>query len=118
MAKLKNTRIWRAHYFETSSVFGQRVYIRIRPARYVCEFCSDRTTTTEEMSWYNKRRKFTKAYENYLMKMLINSMFTDVCLKRRVSYDEVEGVIDRQISKNIDWESLDKISVIGLDEIF
>ena len=99
------------------SVFDQRVYLRIRPARYQCEYCQDRPTITEETSWYNKRSKFTKAYEDYLMKMLINSTFTDVSLKEGVSYDDIEGVIDRQIAKEVDWKNIQKLTVIGLDEI-
>lgn len=99
------------------SVFDQRVYLRLRPARYQCEYCQDRPTSTEETSWYNKRSKFTKVYEDYLMKMLINSTFTDVSFKEGVSYDDMEGVIDRQIAKKINWQNIQKLTVIGLDEI-
>ena len=28
-------------------ILGQQVYIRIKPTRYVCDYCSDHPTTTE-----------------------------------------------------------------------
>ena len=59
-------------------ILGSQVYIRIIPVRYQCEYCDDKATTTEQADWYNRRSKFTKAYEEYLMKMLINSTLTDV----------------------------------------
>jgi transposase len=98
-------------------ILGRQVYIRIKPVRYQCEYCDDKTTTTEQASWYNKRSKFTKAYEEYLMKMLINSTLTDVSHKEGVSYDDIEGVLNRQIETKVDWDNVDKIPVLGLDEI-
>jgi transposase len=99
------------------SILGQKVFIRIRPARYQCEYCEDNTTTTEQASWYNRRSKFTKAYEEYLMRMLINSTVTDVARKEDVSFDDIEGVLNRQIEKEVDWDSIDTLKLIGLDEI-
>jgi transposase len=99
------------------SILGQKVFIRIRPARYQCYYCDDKTTTTEQASWYNKRSKFTKAYEEYLMRMLINSTVTDVSRKEDVSFDDIEGVLNRQIETKVDWDSIDTLNLIGLDEI-
>lgn len=98
-------------------IFGQQVYIRIKLARYQCEDCDNKPTTTEQTSWFNRRSKFTKAYEEYLMRSLINSTISDVSRKEGVSYDDVEGVLNRQIEKQIDWSGLDRINVLGLDEI-
>jgi transposase len=99
------------------SILGHQVYIRIKPARYQCEYCDDKTTTTEQASWYNRRSKFTKAYEEYLMKMLINSTITDVSRKEDLTYDDIEGVLNRQIEKKVDWNDIDKLNLFGLDEI-
>jgi transposase len=51
------------------------------------------------------------------MKMLINSTLTDVSRKEEVTYDDVEGVLNRQIEIKIDWNGLNCITVLGLDEI-
>jgi transposase len=99
------------------SILGHQVYIRIKPVRYQCQYCDDRTTTTEQASWYNRRSKFTKAYEEHLMKMLINSTLTDVSRKEDITYDEIEGVLNRQINTEIDWKHFNCIPVLGLDEI-
>lgn len=98
-------------------ILGQQVYIRIKLQRYECEYCDDKPTTTEQASWFNRRSKFTKAYEEYLMRSLINSTLLDVSRKEGVSFDDVKGVLDRQIKKQVDWNEFKKIEIIGLDEI-
>lgn len=98
-------------------ILGQSVYIRLRPARFQCEDCDNQPTTTEESDWYNRRSKFTKAYEEWLMKMLINSTISDVARKEAVSFDDVEGVLDRQIATQIDWNNIATLPFFGLDEI-
>lgn len=98
-------------------ILGHEVYIRIIPVRYQCEYCNDKTTTTEQASWYNRRSKFTKAYEEYLIKMLINSTLTDVSRKENVTTDDMEGVLNRQIERKANWNEFDKITILGLDEI-
>ena len=98
-------------------ILGQSVYIRLRPARFQCEDCDNQPTTTEESAWYNRRSKFTKAYEEWLMKMLINTTVSDVARKESVSCDDVEGVLDRQISTRVDWGDIAALPFFGLDEI-
>ena len=98
-------------------ILGQSVYIRLRPARFQCEDCDNQPTTTEESDWYNRRSKFTKAYEEWLMKMLINSTISDVARKESVSCEDVEGVLDRQISTRVDWSDMVALPFFGLDEI-
>jgi len=98
-------------------ILGQDVYIRLRPARFQCESCDNKPTTTEETTWYNKRSKFTKAYEKWLMKMLINSTIYDVARKEDLSSEDVEGVLNRQIEMHVDWDSIETLPYFGLDEI-
>ena len=98
-------------------ILGQSVYIRLRPARFQCEDCDNQPTTTEESNWYNRRSKFTKAYEEWLMKMLINSTISDVSRKESVSCDDVEVVLDRQIAARVDWSDITGLPFFGLDEI-
>lgn len=98
-------------------ILGQSVYIRLRPARFQSGDCDNQPTTTEESDWYNRRSKFTKVYEEWLMKMLINSTISDVARKESVSYDDVEGVLDRQIAAQVDWSDITELPFFGLDEI-
>ena len=96
---------------------GQNVYIRLRPTRFQCETCDNKPTTTEESSWYSKRSKFTKAYEEWLMRMLINSTISDVARKDGISNEDVEGALNRQVETSVDWELIKTLPNIGLDEI-
>lgn len=98
-------------------ILGQSVYIRLRPARFQCETCDTKPTTTEATNWYNKRSKFTKAYEEWLMRMLINSTIHDVARKEDVSTEDVEGVLNRQMETKIDWDLIEELPYFGLDEI-
>lgn len=98
-------------------ILGQTVYIRLRPARFQCEKCKNNPTTTEEASWYNRRSKFTKAYEEWLMRTLINSTIQDVARKEGISTEDVEGVLTRQVATSVDWDSIEALPYFGLDEI-
>ena len=55
----------------------------------------------EQPDWYNCRSKFTKAYEKYLMRSLINSTIVDVSRKEGLSYDEIDGALNRQINSEV-----------------
>ena len=58
---------------------------------------------TEQPDWYNCRSKFTKAYEESLMRSLINSTIVDVSRKEGLSYDEIDGALNRQINSEVNW---------------
>ena len=98
-------------------ILGQSVYIRLRPARFQCESCENHPTTREVADWYNQRSKFTKAYEEWLMRMLINSTIDDVARKEDVSSEDVEGVLARQVETKINWDLIEHLPFFGLDEI-
>jgi transcriptional regulator NrdR family protein len=93
-------------------ILGQSVYIRLRPARFQCDTCEHRPTTREDADWYNQRSKFTKAYEEWLMRMLINSTIDDVARKEDVSSEDVEGVLVRQVSTKVNWDA--KLILVGM----
>src|SRR6266540_3733437 len=54
-------------------IMDHKVYIEIRPKRYICTNCTDKPTTTQRLEWYNPRTGLTKAFEKYLMRQLVNS---------------------------------------------
>ena len=99
------------------SILDQPVYIRIKPVRYICLTCDDNPTTTEQPDWYGRKSKFTKAYEEYLMRLLINSTILDVAKKEGLTFDDVEGALNRQVEQEVDWERFDKLKLLGIDEI-
>jgi len=57
------------------------------------------------------------AYENHVLLQLINSTVSDTAIKENLTVDEVQGIIDRNIDKEVDWSSYDSIELMGIDEI-
>jgi transposase len=98
-------------------ILGQGVYICIRPKRYQCETCDEHPTTTQKCEWYDARNPHTHAYENHLLLMLVNSTIEDVSRKEQVGYDAVVGSLERRVQNSVDWETIDDLGVLGIDEI-
>ena len=69
------------------------------------------------MSWYNSKSRQTKAYEEYVLLNLINSTVSDVSLKENLGYFTITGIIDRYIGAAVNWDEIQRLDVIGLDEI-
>jgi len=98
-------------------IFDQPVYLKIHPVRYQCLDCKNNPTTTQKMPWYSPRRQSTLAYEDYLLRQLINSTVTDVHRKERVGYEMIEGIVDRHVDTQVNWDSLTRLECLGIDEI-
>jgi transposase len=97
-------------------ILGHCVYIRLRPKRYECPHC-DNKTTTQTLDWYETKSPHTKAYDRYLMLQLVNSTVEDASRKEDIGYDAVEGAIERCIHITVNWDDFDELHVIGIDEI-
>src|SRR3990172_2478526 len=95
-------------------ILDNKVFIKIKPIRYMC---SDKPTTTQKSSWYTPRSSYTNAYEEYILRCLINSTVEDVSIKEDIGYESIMGVIDRYISEEVDWDKIKKLEVIGIDKI-
>jgi transposase len=98
-------------------LFDVPVFIEIRPKRSRCPYCAGNPTTTQQGEWYEPRRPNTKAYEQWALRMLINSTVTDAARKLGVSEETVDGILDRWIEHAVAWEAWERLGVIGLDEI-
>src|SRR5258708_4627567 len=98
-------------------ILERRVFIEIRPKRYLCKRCDGNRTTTRKLDWYEPRSPHTKAYEQSLLLGLVNSTVSDVVRKQGVSAEMVEGVIDRYIATQVDWTQYTSLPAIGLDAI-
>jgi transposase len=97
-------------------ILGHRVYIRLRPKRYICPHCAGKTIT-QQLDWYEAKSPHTKAYDRYLIVQLINSTVQDVSRKEDVGYEAVNGAIERHIDTRVNWDEFSELSVIGIDEI-
>ena len=101
-------------------ILGHQVYLRLRPKRYECPFCSSkqhRKISTQQLSWYRPKSPHTKAYEEQVLLQLVNSTIQDVALKEKLGYEAVVGIINRYVTTQVDWFGFDRLEVVGLDEI-
>ena len=98
-------------------LFEVPVWIEIRPKRYRCPHCEGSPTSTQSTTWYQRRSPNTKAYEQWLLRILVNSTVRDVSRKLNLSEASVNGVLDRWIETRVNWAKIHQISVLGIDEI-
>jgi len=98
-------------------ILDREVYLKIRPRRYQCFRCEDEPTTTEVFSWRTGTKPYTKAYQNHILHSLINSTIEDVCLKAKIGEKQVEAMLSNSEFANDPLLYIEKIGVLGLDEI-
>lgn len=98
-------------------ILGRPVIIEIRPKRFRCPRCEDHPTTTQKLAWYDERSPHTKAYDQWLLLSLIGSTVADVARKERLTYDRVEGALERLLAEQVNWDEIQRLEILGLDEI-
>jgi transposase len=97
--------------------FGHAVFVHYRPKRYECPDCDGKPTTTQQLAWHEPNSPHSTAYDEYLLRCLINSTVQDVSTKERLGYDAVEGVLERCLARQVDWTRYQRLGVLGIDEI-
>jgi len=98
-------------------ILGRPVLIEIRPKRFRCPVCDDHPTTTQQLDWYDERSPHTKAYDQWLLLAVLGSTLSDVARKERTTYDSVLGALRRQLAATVNWEEIQQLEILGLDEI-
>ena len=98
-------------------ILDRPVYLRIRVARYECQYCDDHPTTSEKYDWCERKSKTTKGLDNYINRQLIHSTIEDVGRKERISSEIVESSLNRGINIAVDWSIYTNLETIGIDEI-
>ena len=96
-------------------ILDRRVFIHVQWPRFVCTDCANKTTSFRP-NWVNTTGQMTVAYENFVLKCLINSTAKDVAEKLRSTEDIVEGIVERRIALDVDWSDYHP-TALGLDEI-
>jgi transposase len=98
-------------------ILGHKVFLHLRPKRYRCPYCEGGPTTTQELAWYTAKSPHTKAYEKYLLVQLVHATVEDVSLKEELGYKALEGIVDRWISREVNWAEVQGMKLLGLDEV-
>jgi len=99
------------------SILDTPVYLKITPVRYSCDNCDDHPTTTEQYDWCDRNASTTKALDEYLMRSLIHSTIEDVSKKEEIGQKVVQGILDREVQKEVNWNLIGEIETLGIDEI-
>jgi transposase len=98
-------------------ILDQPVYLRIRPKRWRCDDCDHHPTTTQTCDGYHPNAPHTKAYEQFILRELVNSTVVDVSVKQAIGQDAVLGIVDRHIPVEPNWDGLKNSRELGIDEI-
>jgi transposase len=98
-------------------ILGKPVFLRFRLPRYQCNDCDGRPTTTQRVTWFNRKSQYTKEFEKHLLLSCVNSTVADVAIREGVGYESVAGVIDRNVASKVDWNAIQRLDVIGVDEV-
>jgi len=98
-------------------LFGQAVYIKVRLPRYQCDHCQKKPKTTQRPDWHKKNSSFTVPYEEHILLCAINSTETDVSRKEGLTEAQVKGVVNRYIGQRVNWDEIESLDVLGIDEI-
>lgn len=98
-------------------VFGRRTYIRFCPKRYRCPTCPKQPTTTQRLPWHARRGGHPQAYDHSLVRQVINSTVEDASQREQVGSQAVMGALRRHVATAVQWEAIDRLEVLGGDEI-
>lgn len=98
-------------------IFNRPVFLVLQTKRYLCLYCGGKTTTTQQVDWYDSQARCTKAFAQFLLLELVNSTISDVASKHQVSDDLLRGALARYVAGEVDWNQFDRLRVLGLDEI-
>lgn len=98
-------------------ILGKACYLHIRLPRFRCESCPKKPTTTLQPVWRHRNSAYTVDFEEYLLKSLINSTISDVSRKEGIGEGVISRLLDRTVSQEIDWNEVDVLDQLGIDEI-
>ncbi len=97
--------------------FGQEVLIQYRPKRFECPYCDGNPKTTQALAWHTAKSPYTRAYEDHLLKALINSTLEDVSRKEGLGTGSLQNLVERRVATQLDWSGYRRLGVLGVDEI-
>ena len=97
-------------------VFGREVLIEIRPKRYRCPHCDGGPTTTQRCGWYDPNRPHTKAFEAWVLNLLVHRTVADVSRRLDLGVKAVEGIMAYHLTPTVDWTACTALETLGIDE--
>ncbi len=79
------------------SIFGQGVYLKVPRRQFICSHCDK--YPTEELSWIDKGRNYTKRYEEYIYEQVKTLTVEQVSVTEKLSSEKVQNIFSKQAQK-------------------
>jgi len=98
-------------------ILGRETYLIVKLPRFQCLNCYGKPTTTQQVGWHERNSPNSTAFEKHILLGLIGSTVEDVSQREGIGYEAVMGIVRRHIQTKVDWESIERLEQIGLDEI-
>jgi transposase len=98
-------------------LWGQRVYISLRPKQYQCLHCPDQPVTTQKLTWYDPKSPNTRAYEEAVLLQMVDGTMSDASLKKNLTPDTLADIVTRWMSLPVEWRDYEGLQQLGLNEI-
>ena len=96
-------------------ILGRETYLIVKLPRFQCLNCYGKPTTTQIVAWHERNSPNSTAFEKHIL--LGGSTVEDVSQREGIGYEAVMGIVRRHIQTKVDWESIERLEQIGLDEI-
>ena len=98
-------------------ILGNECYLHIKLPRYECESCKKSPKTTAQLPWRRYNSSCTKAFEEEILKSLVNHTMSDVSRKENISEGKIKRMLEANYADGIDWKNYETLGQIGIDEI-
>ena len=98
-------------------LFGRQVELRLRPPGINVNAVKGSRRPRKGRRGMMLESRCTKAFEHHILLACVNSTVWDVSIKEGIGYETVRGIIDRHIAKEVDWQAIKNLKIIGIDEI-
>jgi transposase len=98
-------------------LWGQRVYISVRPKQYQCSHCPGQPVTTQRLRWYDPGSPNTRAYEEAVLLQMVSEATPDASLRKSLTADALVDIVKRWMSQPVDWSKCEGLQQLGLNEI-
>lgn len=76
------------------SILGQGVFLKVPRRQFICPHCGK--YPTEELEWIEKRRNYTKRYEESIYKKVKELTVKQVSQAEQLSPEQVQNIFSRQ----------------------
>jgi transposase len=98
-------------------LWGQRVFLRLKPKQYQCLECPDQPVTTQQLVWYNADSPYTRAFEEAVLLQVVDGTSSGTSPGKSLAEAPLADIVKRWMSLPVDWSRCEGLQQLGLNEI-